>query len=217
MNELVIKRSKYIPRSRSRIRAANEEKILAEAENIFARFGFAGAKIAQIAKAVNISKTNLLYYYPNKLSLYQSVLQNIIDLWLDKLNLTNQSGDDPASKIENYIRDKMEISRIHPNASKVFANEIINDAPHIEGYLKKKLVKTLGTDVALVNSWIADGKMDPIDPYHMFFMIWASTQTYADFSAQIKLVLNKKELEKNDFEMATNFLCQVILKGLGVK
>ena len=31
--------------------------------------------------------------------------------------------------------------------------------------------------------------MAPIDPAHAFFMIWAVTQTYADFQAQIEAVI----------------------------
>jgi TetR/AcrR family transcriptional regulator len=217
MNQNVIQEAKYVPRNRSKIRAKNEEKILAEAENAFAMFGFSGAKIENIAKAVKISKPNLLYYYPSKEALYQRVLINIVDIWIDKLNLLNQKGNDPETKLKNYILDKIEFSRTHPNASKVFANEIINNAPNIADYLKDKLVITLKADVDLVNSWIKDGKMDAVDPFHLFFMIWASTQTYADFSSQIQLVLNKEKLEENDYANAGNFLSQVILKGLGIK
>lgn len=186
------------PSGRTRIRAAHEKTILAEAEG------------------VAISKTNLLYYFPTKHALYQSVLTNILDIWFEKLNLLNQGGEDPATKIESYIRDKLELSRNHPNASKVFANEIINGAPNISDYLQQQFNTTLKEDVDLINRWIDEGKMDAVDPYHLFFMIWACTQTYADFSTQIQFALKKKELAQSDFDTAADFLCQVILKGIGL-
>lgn len=202
---------------RTRIRAAHEKTILSEAEIIFAQYGYAGAKLSQIAKAVGISKTNLLYYFPTKESLYQSVLKNIIDLWLEKLTLFKQGGSDPATKIQNYIVDKLELSQKHPNASKVFANEIINGATNIGNYLQEQFTTTLEEDVKLVNTWIDEGKMDAVDPYHLFFMIWACTQTYADFSVQIQLALKKDKLEQSDFDNAAKFISQVIIKGLGIK
>jgi len=204
-------------RRRSRIRVAHEEKILASAEFVFASYGYTGATIEKIAKDSGISKQNLLYYFSSKQELYQAVLKNILAIWLDKLNLQNQVGDDPAEKLSQYIRDKLKISQTHPNGSKVFANEIINGAPHIGDYLKRNLNEKLQADVDLVNSWIAEGKVDVIDPYHLFFMIWSSTQTYADFSTQIQLVLNKEELTEQDFNNAGDFLCQIILKGIGLK
>jgi len=205
------------PRRRSKIRIAHEEKILNSAEFIFASYGYTGATVEKIAKHTGISKQNLLYYFSSKDKLYRAVLENILNIWLDKLNLLNQIGDSPAEKLKHYIRDKLKISQTHPNGSKVFANEIINGAPHIGEYLSNNLNEKLQADVDLVNQWIADGKIDDIDPYHLFFMIWASTQTYADFSTQIQLVLNKDKLSEQDFGNAGDFLCQVILKGIGLK
>ncbi len=212
----MIEEKTVINKPRTRIRAAHEKTILSEAEIIFAQYGYSGAKLSQVAKAVGMSKTNLLYYFSTKESLYQSVLKNILDLWLEKLTLFNQGGSDPASKIKNYIVDKLELSRKYPNASKVFANEIINGATNIGDYLQEQFKTTLEEDVKLVNTWIDEGKMDAIDPYHLFFMIWACTQTYADFSVQIQFALKKDKLEQSDFNNAAKSICQVIIKGLNI-
>ena len=205
------------PRRRSRNRANNEQAILNAAEYIFAHKGYNGATIEGIAEHAGFSKQNLLYYYASKEVIYQAVLKRILDLWLEKLNLFNQQGEDPATMLSNYIRGKLEISQSNPTGSKVFANEIINGAPHIKEYLSENLLPTLEEDVALVKQWIADRKIDDIDPYHLFFVIWASTQTYADFSTQIQLALNKPQLEDEDFTSAGDFLTHTLLKGIGLK
>ncbi|MGB1236659.1 MAG: TetR family transcriptional regulator C-terminal domain-containing protein [Pseudomonadales bacterium] len=198
-------------------RKLTEQKILLAAEDVFAQFGFQGAAINTIAEQSGITKQNLLYYFPSKEVLYEKVLENILDLWIDKMTLLEQDGNDPKSMISSYIRGKIEISQSHPNGSKVFANDLINGAPHLTKHLKEHLLPKLEDDVKLIRQWISDGKMDPIDPYHLFFMIWASTQTYADFSSQIELALGKPKLEDTDYETATEFLTNMIIKGLGVK
>ena len=58
--------------------------------------------------------------------------------------------------------------------------------------------------------------MDDIDPLHLLFMLWASTQTYADFSWQIKLHLKSDEMQAQDFEVATDTLIKIVLKGCGI-
>jgi TetR/AcrR family transcriptional regulator len=205
------------PTRRSRIREAHETRILAAAEDVFAQFGYNGASVEAIAEQAGLSKQNMLYYFTSKEILYRQVLKAILDLWLEKMTLLEQAGEDPAAMLENYIRGKFEISRTHPNGSKVFANEIINGAPHLKEYLRERLLPQLEADIALVRGWIRDGIVDPIEPEHLFFTIWASTQTYADFSAQIELSLGKESLEADDFTRAGDFLTHVILKGIGLK
>ncbi|NQZ31430.1 MAG: TetR family transcriptional regulator C-terminal domain-containing protein [Oceanospirillaceae bacterium] len=198
-------------------REQTEQKILLAAEDVFALYGFQGAAINSIAELTGLTKQNLLYYFPSKEVLYQKVLENILDLWLAKMALFAQRGDDPKTMITSYIQGKLDISRTHPNGSKVFANEIIQGAPRLREYLIAHLLPLLEDDVALINLWIKQGRMDPVDPYHLFFMIWASTQTYADFSSQIELVLGKSKLDEQDFEQANAFLTNLIIKGLGIK
>ncbi len=198
-------------------RKLTEQKILLAAEDVFSQYGYHGSTINTIAEHTGLTKQNLLYYFPSKEALYHKVLENILDLLLDKMALLAQSGDDPKTMIAGYIRSKMEISQSHPNGSKVFATEIIQGAPRLMGYLTNHLLPLLEKDIKLINTWISEGKMDPVDPYHLFFMIWSSTQTYADFSTQIELALDKPKIEADDFERATQFLTQLLIKGLGIK
>ncbi|WP_299202782.1 TetR family transcriptional regulator C-terminal domain-containing protein [uncultured Amphritea sp.] len=205
------------PRRRSRIREGHENKILSVAEHLFSQNGFNGTALETIAEKAGMSKQNLIYYFSSKEVLYQQVLKNILDMWVEKMALLDQLGENPKQMLRNYIRGKVELSRSNPNASKVFAIEIINGAPYLKEYLKSHLTPALDADVKLVKEWIADGIMDDVDPYHLFFMIWSSTQTYADFSSQISISLGKEKLQDDDFDNATEFLTHLVIKGLGMK
>ncbi|MFT5505855.1 MAG: TetR/AcrR family transcriptional regulator, partial [Gammaproteobacteria bacterium] len=52
------------------------------------------------------------------------------------------------------------------------------------------------------------------NPRYLLYMIWASTQHYADFSTQINVLNGGQPLSDDAFEEAKQTLVDVILKGL---
>jgi AcrR family transcriptional regulator len=54
---------------------ASREKIIQAATEFFARHGFRGAKMADIAKAANLSEPGLLHHFPSKTHLLMEVLK----------------------------------------------------------------------------------------------------------------------------------------------
>ena len=59
--------------------------------------------------------------------------------------------------------------------------------------------------------------MDRIDARHLFFTIWASTQTYADFQPQVCAVLGKAKLARAELDRAAEQLVRLVLKGCGIR
>ncbi|MDE3737341.1 MULTISPECIES: TetR/AcrR family transcriptional regulator [Pseudomonas] len=198
-----------------RIRQKNEELILAAAEEEFARHGFKGTSMNTIALRAGLPKANLHYYFSNKLGLYIAVLSNHLELWDSTFN-TLTAEDDPAEALARYIRAKMEFSRRHPLASKIFAMEIISGGGCLEAHFDQDYRTWFKGRAGVFEAWIAAGKMDPVDPVNLIFLLWGSTQHYADFNTQICRVTGRKRLTKEDFETATQNLIQIILKGCGL-
>ncbi|MBD5772420.1 TetR/AcrR family transcriptional regulator [Marinomonas colpomeniae] len=209
---------KKVRRTRQSVnREVLESRILRSAEIVFASKGFSGASMERIAEISKISKQNLIYYFPNKDLLYKRVLKEILDIWIEKLSFIELNGNTPQDIIGNYVREKMRISRLHPNGSKVFAHEIISGAPVLKSYLVSHLKPQFDRDVDVVKSWINKGLIDDIDPEHLFFTIWAATQTYADFSVQMEVLLGKKSLEEDDYERAELAVTDFVMRALGAK
>ena len=201
--------------SKGQIRQANEAVILAAAERVFAGAGFAGATMAGIAEASGLPKANLHYYFGSKQSLYRTVLARTLKDWLlPTQGLTLDA--DPRSAIERYIRAKMALSAARPHASKVFANELLHGAPVVKALLASELREMVLDKVAVIEGWIAAGRMAAVDPVHLFFTIWAATQTYADFDVQVCAVLGRPELNAQDHARATEHVVSLILRGCGL-
>ena len=198
-----------------RIRQKNEEAIIKAAEEEFARHGFKGTSMNTIAQNVGLPKANLHYYFNNKLGLYLAVLSNILELWDSTFN-TLSVDDDPAEALERYIRAKMEFSRRQPKASRIFAMEVISGGDCLSQYFNQHYLDWFRDRAAVFEAWIAAGKMDAVDPMHLIFLLWSSTQHYADFASQICLFTGKSGLKKPDFEAAADNLVHMVLKGCGL-
>ena len=198
-----------------RIRQQNEEIILKAAEDEFARHGFKGTSMNAIALKAGLPKANLHYYFTNKLGLYIAVLSNIIELW-DRTFNTLTAEDDPAQALSRYIRAKMEFSRQQPQASRVFAMEIISGGACLTEYFTQDYRIWFQGRAAVFQAWIDAGKMDPVDPVHLIFLLWGSTQHYADFATQICRVSGRSRLTRQDIQDASDNLIRIILKGCGL-
>ena len=66
--------------------------------------------------------------------------------------------------------------------------------------------------VVVIERWIADGKMLPVDPRHLFIMLWAATQFYADFEPLAADALGKSRLKLENYDAAATTICQTVLR-----
>ena len=171
----------------SRIQKQNRAAILEAALNVFSTHGFRGATLDQIASDAGLSKPNILYYFDGKEAIHIALLSQLLDEWLDPLRSLDAEGE-PRKELMRYIRRKLQMSREFPRESRLFANEIVQGAPRIEGFLVNELRTLVDEKADVLKSWMHQSKIETLDPYHLLFSIWAITQHYADFEAQILMI-----------------------------
>lgn len=175
-------------RPQTRIQKKNREAILDAALGVFSSEGFRGATLDQIASAADLSKPNVLYYFASKEAIYAELLSTLLETWLDPLRALDPEGE-PIDELVAYMRRKFEMTRQFPRESRLFANEIVQGAPRIMDEITGPL-KVLVDDTAdLIEGWIKAGKLAQINPHHLIFSMWATTQHYADFDAQVRGIL----------------------------
>jgi TetR/AcrR family transcriptional regulator len=164
---------------------------------VFSANGFRGSTLDQISQAAGISKPNLLYYFNSKQAIHVQLLSELLDVWLAPLREMDPQGDAQV-ELMAYVRRKLELSRNFPRESRLFANEIVQGAPRIEGFLQNDLKSLLDEQAKVIRTWMDDGKLARLDPYHLIFSIWAMTQHYADFDAQIRMVRADQITDSHD-------------------
>ena len=196
-------------------RAGNQDAILAAAEIIFAERGFDGATTAAVAAAAGLPKANIHYYFATKQHLYRQVIGRVLDAWLDAARAFDEV-DSAHEALSRYIGAKMDLARERPHASRVFAKEIMSGAPVVQDFLERTLKPWVDARSVVVERWIRQGQLRPIAPRTLFFMIWATTQHYADFAHQIATLNGGTPLSADAFETAKAEVIAIILGGIDV-
>ena len=181
-----------LPETRAKTRngEANVQRILDAALSAFAMDGFAGARIDAIAEEAGLSKPNLLYYFRSKQDLYLAVLRRTLDMWLVPLARI-EADSDPRAALTDYVTEKLEYARDHPKASRLFAIEVMRGAPVLKDVLGGELKTLVDDKVMLLQRWMAQGRLPRREPHHLIFIIWATTQHYADFSTQVEAITGR--------------------------
>ncbi|WP_137167462.1 HTH-type transcriptional regulator RutR [Salinimonas lutimaris] len=193
--------------------AAKRHKIMQAALALFAENGVSGTTVEQVSALADVSKSNLLYYFKSKDGLYLAVITHLLEVWLSPLHRFC-AEQDPIETLGEYIRLKLEMSRDNPAESKLFCMEIVQGAPMLIKELETPLKQLLDAKSAVINQWVASGKLKPVEPYHLIFSIWAITQHYADFSVQIKAVTGEDLSSPSFFDSTLNNIQRIILGGL---
>ena len=201
--------------TRAEMREETERLILDAAERIFAEAGFGGATMQAIADSCGLPKANLHYYFSSKEKLYRRVVERIFTIWLEAAD-TFDTEASPEVALRDYISRKMQLSREHRYGSKVWANEVMHGAPIIQDYLETTLQRWTDTRIVVIRRWIDAGLIRPIEPRWLLYMIWATTQHYADFAHQIE-TLNHGTLSDAQWDEATGTVCGIILRGIGIE
>lgn len=190
-----------------------KEHIINAALIVFSQKGLNGARMEEIAEEAHISKSNIFYYFKSKEVLYVAVLERVLSNWLSPLDRMN-INQDPREALKTYIEEKYKVSKKSPAASRLYALEIMQGAPHLMPVLKGPLKSLVKEKVAVIDGWIAENKIKPVSAIHLIFHIWAITQHYSDFSTQTEAVSNNSLRNKKFANDALNTSIQLLVDSL---
>nr|WP_205297171.1 HTH-type transcriptional regulator RutR [Pantoea multigeneris] len=213
---MTVKSDEKRPTRRSRAVAAKRSAILQAALSFFSQFGIHGTSLDKVAERADVSKTNLLYYFPSKEALYVAVLKEILDIWLAPLRALRHDHQ-PLVAIRNYIELKLEVSRDHPEASRLFCLEMLQGAPLLKGELAGDLKQLVDDKAAIIRQWVEEGQLAPIEPQHLIFMLWATTQHYADFASQVEAITGQTLQDADFFAQTVENVQRMVIEGIRVR
>ena len=83
----------------------------------------------------------------------------------------------------------------------------------VQDYLETTLADWVRSRSAVVSKWVGEGKLRPVEPKVLFYMIWATTQHYANAAHEIA-TLEGGALSGEAFERAKEQVVETVLFGV---
>lgn len=197
----------------AKVGVRNRRAILRAATVQFAQRGFEGTTIDGIASEARLPRANVYYYFASKEEIYRAILGNLISAWDAALDCVTADAE-PEAALARYVAAKLDHARRHTVESRLFALEILGGAKFLTRADRVHMRSTTQRGTAVVEGWIAAGRLRPINPRHLFILLWSATQFYADFGILAADALGRTHLSARDFAVAAEVIVSVVLHGI---
>ena len=99
----------------------------------------------------------------------------------------------------------------------MFANEVVHGGRFLSRAVRRHMHAATAEKAKVFESWMKAGLMDPVDPVHLFILLWGGTQFYADFGVMAKNGLGVKHLTRAHFAAGAETIAQIVLNGCGIR
>jgi AcrR family transcriptional regulator len=106
---------------------SSREKILDAAESLFAKRGYSGVGLREVAEAVGLGKSSLFHHFKNKPELYAAVCARILARIGARLEQTLAQGGTPVERLERLLDELVDVLAGHPNDARLLLRSLFED------------------------------------------------------------------------------------------
>lgn len=152
--------------------AGSREKILDVAEALFARRGFAGVGLREVAESAGLGKSSLFHHFRSKVELYLAVVSRVLDRIREHVDPVLRSSAGPAERLDGFVDALIDALAEHPPTARLLLRGLFEDddfgpadETQAEGF-ERNLAEVLGELRALFDSGIQTGAFRPVSRSH---------------------------------------------------
>jgi AcrR family transcriptional regulator len=147
-------------------------KILDVAESLFARRGYAGIGMREVAQGVGLGKSSLFHHFPSKLELYNEVLSRALERLAASFHPVLHGTGDPVARLERGIDALVDGLAEHPTTARLalrslFEEEEVGYDPEDPPPYEETLRRLIGGFQALIAEGVRQGVFREVSPGHL--------------------------------------------------
>lgn len=109
------------------VEIAPRNKILDAAEALFAKRGFAGVGLSEIAESVGLGKSSLFHHFRSKAQLHAAVVARILDAFDTELTRALALGGSPAQRLDRWLDTLVALLGSHPAYARLLLRSLFED------------------------------------------------------------------------------------------
>jgi TetR/AcrR family transcriptional regulator len=160
--------------------ADTRNKMLEVAEREFARRGFDGAHLQEIASQVGVQKTALYYYFDSKAALYEAVLVRMLETFDARVRETIGRPGSPEERMVRLLDGLNDLLAERPHYSKMLIRVFVDVAPLQPGRVAPLIQRVVGRVLAFYREGVDAGSFVKQSSRHVFLsLLGAITFHYA--------------------------------------
>jgi AcrR family transcriptional regulator len=155
-------------------------KILDVAEVLFARRGYAGVGLREVAQGVGLRKSSLFHHFPTKLDLYLEVLARVLERIETSVGPVMRSRAGHAERLDRWIDAVVDVLAEHPTTARLALRSLFEDddlgseLARPQPY-EETLSRLIGGFQRLVADGVAAGAFRKVSPGHLIQTLIGAT------------------------------------------
>ncbi len=144
------------------LEVGSRDKILDAAQDLFARRGYAGIGMREVAEVAGLGKSSLFHHFRSKAELYAAVVGRILDLFDRRLTVALAAGGDPLLRFDRWIDALVDTFAQHPTSARLLLRSLFEDdeltgASEEEQHVDRTLKRLFSSVASLLEEGIAAG------------------------------------------------------------
>jgi TetR/AcrR family transcriptional regulator len=155
-----------MPRSPKSI--GTRERMLDVAERLFARHGYEGTHLEEIATQVGVRKTALYYYFESKEALYLAVLENMLEPMAETVLAIFHSDEPIRERAGRLVDFANELLAGRPSYAQIVIRVFIDRVPLASGRVGPILQNLVAAATKFFEQGIDEGVFRKLSPIHVF-------------------------------------------------
>lgn len=163
----------------SGIDTATTERILAAAEDAFARGGLSATRLEDIATAAGVRRPSLLYHFPSKDALYDATVSRVFGRLRDALLAAMQSEGDFGERLDGTVRNYVQFLADNPNIARLFFRELLDEGGPGRRLIEEQVAPLLARAETFVRESGKDWLRPTVDVRTALLQIVAGAAMYA--------------------------------------
>ncbi|XID92080.1 TetR/AcrR family transcriptional regulator [Paenibacillaceae bacterium WGS1546] len=134
-----------------------QTRILNAAEVIFARIGFAGCRMNDIAAKAGVNQALIHYYFESKEKLYMEVVTRLFEQWELHVNEILLEDEEPQALLRKYIKEHFELKCKLPNLHMLYHRESLEGGDLFQKYASAKWTGDTEEKMRTLAEWKKEG------------------------------------------------------------
>jgi TetR/AcrR family transcriptional regulator len=155
---------------------SSRDKILDAAEALFAKRGYAGIGLSEVAEVVGLGKSSLFHHFKNKPQLYAAVAARILVRIEERLVRSLAVGGDPVTRLERWLDDLSDLLADHPTYARLLLRSLFED-DDLPGNTPEELecdraiASILGSCSTLLREGMSSGRFRAVNVRHLLLTL----------------------------------------------